>query len=139
MDQLVEFIGNHLALFAALIGVLGLIFIQEKLAQKNKATEISPQQAVTLMNQEKAVVIDLREPLAFKAGHILQAHNLTSDKLLTRISKYKAHKIILVCAQGQTAKTQAHLLRQQNFENIYVLAGGMSAWQQANLPIIKGN
>ncbi|HAF87658.1 MAG TPA: rhodanese-like domain-containing protein, partial [Legionellales bacterium] len=60
MDQLVEFIGNHLALFAALIGVLGLIFIQEKLAQKNKATEISPQQAVTLMNQEKAVVIDLR-------------------------------------------------------------------------------
>jgi rhodanese-related sulfurtransferase len=43
-----------------------------------------------------------------------------------------------VCKAGQTSGDAAKRLRKAGFEHVYVLDGGIGAWQQAGLPLAKG-
>lgn len=139
MAQFGQFITNHWELFAALIAVLLLIFINEKYAQKSRAKELSPQALVGLINDENATIIDLRDSESFNKGHIINAIRATSDDFTQqRMDKYKAKPLVLVCARGLQSATLAAKLRTQGFAQPMVLAGGMTAWQNADLPLVKG-
>ena len=46
---------------------------------------------------------------------------------------------MLICRSGQTAGKAAQRLVKAGFVNVYTLAGGMAAWQQAQLPVAKGS
>lgn len=139
MGQLGQFIINHWGLWLALVVVLVLIYINELLIKKKRAKEISPQEAVNLINHEDAVIVDLRDAEAFKNGHIIGAIRATADDFTQhRMDKYKTKPIIIVCAQGLQSSTVATKLREQDFSMPLVLAGGMSGWQSAELPLVKG-
>ena len=139
MEQLGQFIINHWELWLALVLILLLIFINELLAQKKQAKELSPQAAVSLINHENAVVMDLRDAEAFRKGHIIDSIRVASDEFSQRrMDKYKAKNIILVCARGLQSATLASKLREQGFSQPMVLAGGITAWQAAELPLVKG-
>lgn len=138
MEQLGQFIINHWGLWAALIGILLLILINESLMQKNKAQELSPQTAVDKINNDNAVVIDLRDAEVFKGGHIIDAVRATvEDFELPKMNKYKNKPIILVCAKGLQSRTAAVALRKKDFQPM-VLSGGMDAWKNAGFPLVKG-
>ena len=49
----------------------------------------------------------------------------------------KALPLIVVCPSGTRASRAAALLRKAGYENATVLAGGTSAWREANLPVEK--
>ncbi|MGL5741989.1 MAG: rhodanese-like domain-containing protein [Legionella sp.] len=138
MEHLGQFITNHWQLWAALIVILLLIFINELVSQKNKAKELSPQGAVDLINNEEAVVIDLRDKEAFKQGHIVDSLNVKGvDFEQQKMEKYKSKLLILVCARGLEAQTLAKKIRAQGFQP-QVMSGGITAWQNADLPLVKG-
>lgn len=137
MQQLGQFITNHWQLCAALIVILILLFITELQNQKKRAKELSPQAAVALINHEDAIVIDLRDQESFRKGHIIDALHISADDLPT-MDKYKTKPIILVCARGLQSTPLAAKLREQGFEKPMVLAGGIAAWQTAELPVVKG-
>ena len=137
MNQLGQFINNHWQLWLAFIVILLLVFINEFISQKKKAKEISPQTAVDLINNEGAVVIDLREKDAFKKGHIIDSVNANADDFSeAKMNKYKDKNIILICARGLQSPAVAAKIRQQGF-NPLILSGGIASWQQADLPLIK--
>jgi rhodanese-related sulfurtransferase len=46
--------------------------------------------------------------------------------------------VVLVCKAGQTSSAAATRLRKAGFEHVYVLDGGIGAWQAADLPLAKG-
>jgi rhodanese-related sulfurtransferase len=46
--------------------------------------------------------------------------------------------VVLVCKAGQTAGDAAKRLRKAGFERVHILDGGIGAWQQADLPLVKG-
>lgn len=139
MEQFVEFIFNHIGLWIAFIVILSLVFINEWLGQKSKAKELSTSEAVKLMNDEDAKVFDLRELEAYKAGHIMNAIHVDQNELeKDSLKKHKQHPIILVCNRGLQSQSAATKLRAQEFEKVYVMAGGMSSWMSADLPIVKG-
>ena len=73
MEHLGQFITNHWQLWLALVIILLLIFINELLTQKKRAKELSPADAVDMINHENAVVIDLRDAELYRAGHIINA------------------------------------------------------------------
>jgi len=50
----------------------------------------------------------------------------------------KSQPVVLVCRTGQTAGAAAKRLKKAGFEKVYVLDGGVAAWQQADLPLVKG-
>jgi rhodanese-related sulfurtransferase len=137
MKQLSEFIINHWQLSGALVVLIILMFINELISQKNKTKELDPQMAVDLINNAEAVVIDIREKDLFKKGHIIDSINASADDFnLPKMNKYKEKKLILVCAKGIQAASVASKIRPLGFQPL-VLKGGITSWQQADLPLIK--
>jgi rhodanese-related sulfurtransferase len=97
-------------------------------------------EAVTLINREKAVVIDVCGADEYATGHVAGAKNVPLDELeakLPSVVKNKATPLILVCARGNRSQRAVALAKKAGFENAHSLAGGTAAWRTANLPIEK--
>ena len=138
MEQLSQFIVNHWILWAAFISLLALTLVNEWLMSRKKAKELSPQALVELMNNDDAVVIDIRDRESFKKGHILNAINAQVDEFSKpKMSQYKDKTLVIVCNRGISAVDCAAKLKTQGF-NPLILNGGMSAWVEAELPLVKG-
>lgn len=137
MDQIIQFVSNHMALNLAFLVVASLILVNELLIKRKQGNALTPQTTVDMINHEHAVVIDLRDTEAFNAGHIVDAIQAKEDDFSTpKMNKYKSKKLILVCANGLQSTTAAAKLRTQGYES-FVLGGGITAWKNAELPLVK--
>jgi rhodanese-related sulfurtransferase len=98
---------------------------------------ISPAEAVRLMNREKASVIDVSEPGEYAAGHIVGSRNVPMGRLevAPELPKNKTLPVVLVCASGKRAAAAAKALQAKGYAKAVVLAGGMTAWKAANMPV----
>ncbi len=104
------------------------------------ATELGALQVVQLFNRKDAVMIDVREPAEFSTGHASNSKNIPLgqfEKRIGELEKFKNRPAILVCQTGSRSHSAAALLKKAGFAEIAVLAGGMNAWQQANMPVEK--
>lgn len=91
-----------------------------------------------LVNKGDAVVVDLREAAEFKNGHIVDAINIPHNKVAERMSelaKFKEKTVILVDKMGQHTGNAGRTLRKEGYE-VNRLEGGMSEWQNQNLPLV---
>lgn len=96
--------------------------------------------ALQLVNHKNALVLDVREENEYKLGHILNSTLIPLGKLGERIGeleKYKDRPIVVVCRSGNRSATACAVLGKQGFSQAYNLAGGVTAWQKANLPLEK--
>ncbi|WP_392537909.1 rhodanese-like domain-containing protein [Legionella sp. 227] len=138
MEHFSQFIIHHWQLWLAFIVILLLTFINELITQKRKAKELTPQAAVDLINHENAVVIDLRDKEAFSKGHIIDSiHAKSEDFEQQKMDKYKNKPLILIASRAFDAQTVANKIRAQGYQP-HVLGGGIAAWQNAELPLVKG-
>jgi rhodanese-related sulfurtransferase len=138
MNTYLEFAGNHPLLVGALAFSFFLLVFTELQRKARGLTNIEPQDAVKLINSD-AVVIDLRNAEAFARGHIVNAKNIPFDELQAnkdKITKYAKKAIIAVCDGGMTSGKVVDSMRKSGVENVYGLKGGISAWTQANLPLV---
>ena len=102
--------------------------------------EIGTLEATRLMNAGNALVLDVRDTSEFNGGRIPKSKNIPLaeiSKRLDEISKFKDKPVIITCRTNNRAGSAARLLKQQGFADIYQLAGGFGAWQQASLPVEK--
>ena len=105
-----------------------------------KGSGLSPQDMVQLMNREKAVVIDVCSPEEFAQGHVIGAKNLPLGELeakLAQVVKNKATPVVMVCQVGARSARAAATAQKLGYENVQSLAGGLKAWQAANMPVEK--
>jgi rhodanese-related sulfurtransferase len=100
---------------------------------------LSVTDAVHLINRERAVLIDVSEPAEFAAGHVAGSRNVPFGSLETSkdLPTNKALPLVVVCPTGARASRAAGTLRKLGFANAHALAGGLSAWRAANLPVEK--
>lgn len=104
------------------------------------ATGLGPNEAVQLINREKAVVIDVCEPAEFAAGHVVGAKNIPLGELegkLVGAVKNKKLPLILVCQSGARSARAVATAKGLGFEQAHSLGGGLAAWRTANLPVEK--
>jgi len=138
MQQLFEFVANHPFLIGTFALLLAL-FVRNETRRGGQG--VSPQQLVNLVNKDGAVVVDVREPKEFAAGHIVAAVNIPHGTLPSRVSeieKFKDKPVALVCKMGQHAGAAGTVLRKAGFQNVMRLSGGMIEWRNQNLPVVKG-
>ena len=138
LQNIYAFVGHHPLLVGTFIALLIGFYVNEKL---RGGKELSPQEAVSLINRSDAVVVDLRDSQEFGAGHIVAALHIPHGSLDTRIdelTKFKARPIILVCRMGQHAGIAGTKLRKAGFNQVMRLNGGMMEWQNSNLPVVRG-
>lgn len=101
---------------------------------------LTAQGAVQLINRERAVVVDVREPEEFAAGHMTGAKNVPLNQLeekLTAAVKNKAVPLLLVCATGSRAQRAVAVAKKLGYEQAQAVAGGLKSWKEANLPVEK--
>jgi rhodanese-related sulfurtransferase len=143
MQQLLEQIGNHFSLHpwlasGAILAAVLVAAYEIRVRQRNFAA-VSPQDAIRLMNSG-ALVLDLRKPDEFAAGHINGAKHMPSDQILTAgesMKKYKEKPVLVYCDSGSLGGSAARNLAQQGFTKAFTLRGGLSAWRAESLPVTK--
>ncbi len=138
MDTYFEFASNHPILVTALLASFFLVVFTELRRKALGITSVEPQDAVRLINSD-AVVLDLRSSEAFARGHIVNAKNVPSDELAAnkdKYMKYKSRPILAVCDTGMVSSRAVNTLRQAGLESVYGLKGGITAWSEANLPLV---
>lgn len=142
MEKLSQFINNHWFLVATFVITLIVLFILEALSNKGlrRSNRLTPAQVVQLINNEKAVVIDIRDSKIFEKGHITHAINIPTTELnksFKEIEQYKQQTLIIVCTMGKKSAYFVNKLYKQGYQKVYMLVGGMGAWINANMPVIK--
>jgi len=138
MEQFFEFVINHWMLVSALVVLLVLLMWDS--GQKS-GPKVSSHEATRLINQQNALVLDIRDKAEFGKGHLVDALNIPQAQIANRLSELEKHKdvpIIVVCKSGQTASAASKTLKDNGFAQVYRLSGGIMDWQNNNLPLVKG-
>lgn len=138
MDQYIEFISNHYLLVLALAAVTFLLIQDFVESSLSKFTSISPMIAVTKMNSDETVVIDVREPHEYIKGHIENSMNIPLgkfDEQVHTLESYKHNPIIVVCQSGTRSVPACKTLTKSGFENVFNITGGMQSWEDNKLPV----
>ena len=107
---------------------------------QNAGGGLTPDGAVMLINREKAVVVDVCEVEEFAAGHIGNAKNIPLNQLEEKLAmqvKNKTLPLILVCQTGARSGRAVAIAKKLGYDNTQSMAGGLKAWQTANLPVEK--
>ena len=108
--------------------------------QGGTAVGLNPAAAVQLINRQKAVVVDVSEPAEFAAGHVVGSRHVPLGELdarLGEVARDKSQALLMVCATGPRARRAAAAARKLGYTEVQVLAGGLRAWKDANLPVEK--
>ena len=133
-----KFILDNWMLMAVALG--SGFFLLLPVVQGATASGISPTEAVQCMNREKGLVIDVCSAEEFAASHINGAVNVPLDQLEARlpsVAKNKSIPLILVCAAGARSKRAQAMAQKLGYEKVHSLQGGLTAWKEANLPVVK--
>lgn len=104
------------------------------------AKNVSPAEAVMLINREHAIVLDVRDETEFAGGHIPDAKNIPLAQLDGRINelkKYQQKPVIVNCQSGARSAKACDVLKKAGFAQARNLTGGMGAWSNAKLPVAK--
>ena len=97
---------------------------------------ISCLQAQTKMQDEDAVLVDIRDPNAFEAAHVDGATRLSNENLQQFLQQADHDKPLLVmCYHGHSSQQAAQFLAQQGFEQVFSVDGGFEAWRK-QLPFV---
>ncbi len=137
MEHLPDFILNHLVLVSLLVL---LIISWLGIDRASKGASVSPFELSQSVNQDTAVVLDIRSASDFHKGHIAQSINIPFGELkdrLHQLDKYAGKSMIIVCQSGVTAIPATQLLKQSGYRQVSKLEGGINRWRQDNLPLIQ--
>jgi rhodanese-related sulfurtransferase len=140
-EELLAFAGRNPMLSAALVGLTVAIIVTEIRRLFRGFKGIKPAELTQLINAGGTVVVDLSASGDFEKGHIAGSRNAQAsafgpDNKL--VANAKQSPVVLVCRSGNASETAAKALKKAGFEKVYVLDGGIPAWQQAELPLVKG-
>lgn len=137
--DLLKFVTEHIFLVAVAV-VSGAMLIWPLVRRGAGGSSISTLQATLLINQQNALVLDVRDAAEYEKGHLLNARHLALGEIAARtgeIEKFKARPVIVVCESGNSSDRAVSALRKQGFGQVFSLSGGIGAWRQAGLPLEK--
>ena len=103
------------------------------------ATEIS-REAFGSRPVGSFLILDVRTPEEFAAGHLKNALNIPHDRLDERMSdfrKYANVPVLVYCKSGRRAERAIEVLSEAGFTNLNHLTGDMDGWLEAGYPVTK--
>ena len=115
---------------------------------KSRIEELLPPAAHEEIDEGQAVLIDVRDPERYEAGHLKGAVNVPSGEsardahdapyteAVESAGAGPADRLILVCGQGnRSARTADALRNEHGFTNVASIIGGAKLWSDLGYPI----
>ena len=97
---------------------------------------VSSEQAVSLINKQNALVVDVRAQKDFKRVRIANSVNIPANEIQNRLGALsKDRTIIVVDNSGNMSAAASKLLRGVGFTKVYVLDSGLVGWMRDKLPL----
>lgn len=87
---------------------------------------------------DTGVLLDVRSPNEYAAGHLPGAVNVPLDELPAIAARYAGQDVVTVCHSGARSLSAARVLAAAG-ARVQSLAGGTEAWRQAGHPIETGH
>jgi rhodanese-related sulfurtransferase len=88
------------------------------------------------MAADGAVLLDVREPHEWQAGHAPKARSIPLGQLARRVGELPdGRSVVTVCRSGARSARAAALLARDG-RPVSNLGGGMNAWARAGLPVV---
>lgn len=93
-------------------------------------SRISTTEAATLLEQDNAVALDVRDPQSYQQAHIPDAIFLDNTSIQAFIAETDTSShLVVYCYHGNTSQQAAAYLAQQGFDNVYSVDGGFEEWK----------
>jgi rhodanese-related sulfurtransferase len=134
-----EFIQDNLLLVIAAVASGSLLLWSFFGNRVSGINEVNTLEATRLMNED-ALLLDVREDNEWAVGRLPNARHIRLGELSKRLSeleKFKDKPVVVYCRSGNRSARACALLKKSGFSNANNLAGGIMAWEQANLPITR--
>lgn len=139
-----QFFTENIILLAAAF-LSGGLLLWPLVTRGSSARAINTLGATQLLNNEDALLIDLRETRELARGTAPQALHVPMSALPGQIEDIKKRAlkgktqtpVILMCQSGWRGMKAGRMLRKAGLEAVFNLEGGFDAWQQAGLPVSK--
>jgi rhodanese-related sulfurtransferase len=134
-----EFLIQNSWLIALAVGS-GLMLIWPILT-KGGGTRVTVPQATLMLNQRKAVMVDIRDDdFVNNSGVVPNAKRVAIKDLKDKadtLAKTKETPLIVLCQTGARAGAAATVLKAAGYTDVFVLDGGLNAWKEAGMPVKK--
>lgn len=111
--------------------------------QSETYRELSPEECRKILegaDQDACIILDVRAPDEYARCHIRGSvnENFFSPEFRNTISKLdRGKKYLVYCTQGTRGSRTMNLMRDLGFSDVTNIRGGISAWQDAGLPVEK--
>lgn len=133
-----EFLQQNVLLLAVTLisgSMLVMSFVRGGIARG-----VSPHEATLLINREDALMLDVREDSEWAEGRAPNSRHIPLRQLTNRmgeLEKFKDKPIVVLCRSGNRSTSACALLRKAGFDKVHSLSGGIGAWQDAGLPVVR--
>jgi rhodanese-related sulfurtransferase len=141
LDRLLAFAQLHPLPFAGLAAITVALVVTEVARLTTGYKRLTPAMLTALINRDDALVVDVSAASDFDKGRIAGSKNLPMaqfDPEHKLLAKQKERPVAVVCRTGQGSAEAAKRLLKAGFTQVYLLEGGTTAWQQAELPLVRG-
>lgn len=104
------------------------------------AQDIDVHEAQTL-SQQGALLLDVREPGEYDEVHAPNAKLIPLGQLQSRlneIARYKNQPVAVMCRSGRRSAKAAEILEEAGFSRVSNVSGGIMAWENAGLTVVRG-
>ena len=130
-----QFIVQHALLI--IIAVIAAVSLAMPLINTRRfGPMVSSEQAVSLINKQNALVVDVRAQKDFKRVRIANSVNIPANEIQNRLGELsKDRTIIVVDNSGNMSAAASKLLRGVGFTKVYVLDSGLVGWMRDKLPL----
>lgn len=116
----------------------GAMLLWPMIMKRTAGASLNTLGATRMINDTQAIVLDVRATGEFDAGHLPNARNIPLAELVQRAGELPAGRPVIVCCNtGMTSAKGAAALRKAGREEVFNLDGGLNAWRQAGLPVVK--
>jgi len=127
-------------MLVSLVVVSGAMLTWSFIGAKLSGIEQADTLKATRLYNDDALVLDVREDKEFAAGHIPKAKHIPLGQLagrLNELDKFKNKPVLVTCRTGHRSARACGMLKKAGFETVYNHAGGIIAWERANLPVTQ--
>ncbi|MDF9392013.1 MULTISPECIES: rhodanese-like domain-containing protein [Methylococcus] len=108
-------------------------------AAKQRIREIGPAEVRAMPGD--TLILDVREPEEYAAGHLPGAINIPRGVVEFRIETHPAFQgrkdaaIVVYCQSGLRSALTTDILQQLGWSGTVSMAGGFKAWSEGGLPV----
>ena len=136
--EFIQFLQGELLLTGTLFALIILLIVNIYSEKNRKYQVVDTNGAVSLMDDDDLIILDVREEKERKAGFLSNDINIPMGQLKTKMDTLDKSKNILVyCKSGTRSERIADILSKNDFQKVSSLKGGFNAWLKADLPIEK--